>query len=202
MHDFTSSDEVEYGPENINTSIILELFKNSKINVYCHRYSKILKDICIMIYINSNLTYRLLRKFIPLPHPDNLRKEYRDTIKNKEDNLLNRNQIKYLLEELRKEMTKDENEPIVACIAFYAATIDPRNQDSNGLFVFNFQPLDGSQKTQVVNLETKDNKRADDEIIEKTKEIQKIGKELNNLIPFVASDSDTKNYKLHSNFKK
>ena len=126
-HDFTSSDEVEYGPENINTSIILELFKNSKINVYCRRYSKILKDICFLIYINSNLTYRLLRKFIPLPHPDNLRKEYRDTIKNKEDNLLNKSQIKYLLEELRKEMTKDENEPIVACIAFDAATIDPRN---------------------------------------------------------------------------
>ena len=99
-------------------------------------------------------------------------------------------------------MTKDENEPIVACIAFDVAIIDPRNQSSNGLFVFNLKPLDGSQKTQVVNLETKDNKRSDDEIIEKTKEIQKIGKELNNLIPFVASDSDTKNYKLHSNFKK
>lgn len=196
-----SSDDVEFGPENLTPSIILELFKNSKINVFCRRYSKTLKDICFMIYINSNITYNLLRKFIPLPHPDNLRKEYKDTIKNKEENLLNKNQIKFLLEELRNEMVKDENEPIVAAIAFDAATIDPRNQGSNGLFVFNFQPLNGSQRTSIVNVDTRDNGRVDDGIIQRAKEIQKIAEELNIFVRFVASDSDSKTNQLHTNFR-
>lgn len=46
-----------------------------------------------MLYLNSNITYKLLRKFIPLPNPDNLRKEYKTMIKNKQENLLNENQI-------------------------------------------------------------------------------------------------------------
>lgn len=154
-----------------------------------------------MLYINSNVTYNLLRKFLPLPNPDNLRKEYKDTVKNKEENLLNQNQIKYLLEELRNEMAKDENEPIVAAIAFDAATIDPRDQGSNGLFVFNFQPLNGSKRTRIVNVETRDNGKADDGILERAREIQKIGEELNIIIRFVASDSDSKTNKLHTNFR-
>ena len=87
-----------------------------------------------MLYISSNITYKLLRKFIPLPNPDNLRKEYKMTIKSKEDNLLNEKQIKYLLEELKGEMSKAENEPIIATISFDTATIDPGNQGSNGRF--------------------------------------------------------------------
>ena len=199
--EYYSNDDVEFGPENLTTSIIFEIIKKSKINVYCRRYSKTLKDICFMLYINSNVTYNLLRKFLPLPNPDNLRKEYKDTVKNKEENLLNQNQIKYLLEELRNEMAKDENEPIVAAIAFDAATIDPRDQGSNGLFVFNFQPLDGSKRTRIVNVETRDNGKADDGILERAREIQKIGEELNIIIRFVASDSDSKTNKLHTNFK-
>lgn len=57
-----------YCYQEMTTYIIFELFKNTKINVYCRRYSKTLKDICYMLCINSNLTYKLLRKFIPLPH--------------------------------------------------------------------------------------------------------------------------------------
>ena len=102
-----------------------------------------------MLYINSNITYKLLKKFIPLPNPDNLRKEYKPVIKSKENNLLNKNQIKYLLEELKKEMSKEENGPIIATLAFDAATINPGNQGSNGLVLFNSQPLNGCLSTKV-----------------------------------------------------
>ena len=98
-------------------------------------------------------------------------------------------------------MTKDENEPIVACITFDAATIDPRNQSSNGFFVFNIGLLDGSNKTKVVNLETRDNGRYDYGIIERANEIQKIGEELNIIFRFVAIDSDTKTNKFHTKFR-
>ena len=68
--------------------------------MHCRRYSQALKDICIMLYINSNIAYKLLSKLYPLPNPDNLRKEDKNTIKSTEDNLLNKNQIKHLLVEL------------------------------------------------------------------------------------------------------
>lgn len=195
-----SSDEIEYGPENLTPSLILEIVKNSKINMYCRRYSQAFKDICFMLYINSNITYKLLRKFIPLPNPDNLRKEYKTMIKSKEDNLLNERQIKYLLEELKGEMSKDENKPIIATISFDAATIDPENQGSNGLFVFNYQPLQGDLPTKVVNLVLKDNGKADDEILQRVKEIAEAGKEVNIIFRFVASDSDPKTNILHNRF--
>ena len=111
-------------------------------------------------------------------------------IKNKQENLLNKDQIKYLLEELRGEMSKEENEPIVATIAFDAATIDPRNQNSNGVLVFNYQPLDGSTPTKVINLETRDNGRADQEILDRAKEIEELTKDYNIIFRFVASDSN------------
>ena len=196
-----SSNEIEYGPENLTPSLILEILKNSKINVFCRKYSRALKDICFMLYINSNITYKLLRKFIPLPNPDNLRKEYSVIVKNKQDNLLNKDQIEYLLEELRGEMSKKENEPIVATIAFDAATIDPRNQGLNGIFVFNYQPLDGSKPTKVINLETRDNGRADQGIIDRAKEIEELAKDYNIIFRFVASDSDSKTNPLHTDFQ-
>lgn len=196
-----NSEEIEYGPENLTPSLILEILKNSQINVYCRKYSKTLKDICFMLYLNSNITYKLLRKFIPLPNPDNLRKEYKTMIKNKQENLLNENQIKYLLEELRGEMLKEENEPIIATIAFDAATIDPRNQGSNGVFLYNYQPLEGDSPTKVINLLTKDNGKADDDVLLRLKDIEKAGKEVNIIFRFVASDSDSKTNILHNKFR-
>lgn len=65
------------GPMNLTSTIISELIKNENICVYSRKYSKSLKDICFLLFINSNITYKLLRKFLPLPHPDYLRKIYR-----------------------------------------------------------------------------------------------------------------------------
>ena len=194
------SDEEINEPETLANSLIQEIFKNSKINGFSRKYSRALKDICFMLYINSNITYKLLRNFLPLPHPDNLRKEYHMMINNKKVNLGNKNQIKYLLEELKGEMSKEQNEPIPAVLAFDAATIDPRNQGSNGLFVFNYQPLDGLSPTKIINIATKDNGRVDDEILDRIKYIENAGKAVNIIFRFVVSDSDPKTNILHKNF--
>lgn len=75
----------------MTSSLILEIVQNSKINMHCRSYSQALKNICFMLYINSNIAYKLLRKLIPLPNSDNLRKEYMITLKSTGDNLLNKN---------------------------------------------------------------------------------------------------------------
>lgn len=106
-----------------------------------------------------------------------------------------------MLEELRGEMLKEENEPIIATIAFDAATIDPRNQGSNGVFLYNYQPLEGDSPTKVINLLTKDNGKADDDVLLRLKDIEKAGKEVNIIFRFVASDSDSKTNILHNKFR-
>ena len=111
-------------------------------------------------------------------------------IKNKQENLLNKDQIKYLFEKLHREMSKENNEPIVATITFNAATIDPQNQGSNGVFVFNYQPLDGSKPTKVINLAIRDNRRSDQEIIDRAKEIKELAENYNIIFQFEASDSN------------
>lgn len=85
----------ENGPITLTSTIILELIKNENNNIHARKYSDSLKDICFMLYINSNITYKLLRKFIPLPHPDHLRKIYRYNMKIKKENLMNKNQIEF-----------------------------------------------------------------------------------------------------------
>ena len=60
------------------------------------------------------------------------------------NNLLDENQIQFLLEEFRKELT-DEGD-IYATIAYDACTVDPVNSYDSNLFVFNAQPLKRNNK--------------------------------------------------------
>ena len=159
----------------------MQLFKFSYISIHARKYSNSLKDICFLLFINSNITYKLLRKFIPLPHPDHLRKIYKYKMKIKKDNLLNQNQLEFLLHELHKEYSKDENKPIVAASKPNAATIDPRDQGSTALFVFDAQPLNGQLRSNVVFAKANKNGRANKEIMKIVDEIKEAGdKEKNN----------------------
>lgn len=49
-------------------------------------------------------------------------------------------------------------------------------------FIFNFQTFDGSKRIQIVNVEMRDNGRANNGILERATEIQKIREELNIII--------------------
>lgn len=191
----------ENGPITLTSTIILELIKNENINIHARKYSDSLKDICFMLYINSNITYKLLRKFIPLPHPDHLRKIYRYNMKIKKENLMNKNQIEFLLHELHNELSKDENEPIISVLGFDAATIDPRNQGSNGLFVFNAQPLKGNLKSKVVYAKTQTNGKANKDIMKTVDEIEKAGEKNKIFFRFIASDGDSATNQIHRDFQ-
>lgn len=189
------------GPMNLTSTIISELIKNENISVYSRKYSKSLKDICFLLFINSNITYKLLRKFLPLPHPDYLRKIYRYDIQIKKQNLLNKNQIEYLLHELHTELTKDENEPIIATLAFDAATIDPTDQGSNALIVFDAQPLKGEYKSKVVYVQKNKNGKANKETISSiVNDINDAGQKTNIIFRFIASDGDSATNQLHREF--
>ena len=197
------SEENENGPMTLTSSIISELIQNEKICIHSRKYSNYLKDICFLLFINSNITYALLRKFLPLPHPDHLRKVYRYTMKIKKQNLLNKNQIEFLLKELHNELTKEEKKPIVAALAFDAATIDPRDNGSTGIIVFNAQPLEGENKTKVVYVEKNKNGKADKKTItEIVNDIESSGKKANILFRFIAMDGDSASNQFHLDFNK
>lgn len=79
-------------------------------------------------------------------------------MKEKKQNLLNKNQIEFLLKELHNELTKEEKKPIVAELAFDAATFDPHDNGSTRIIVFNAQTLEGENKTKVIYVEKKKKK--------------------------------------------
>ena len=57
------------------SSIISELIKNENINMHSRKYLDYFKDICFLIFIDSNITYKLLCKFLSLPDPDHSKKK-------------------------------------------------------------------------------------------------------------------------------
>ncbi|KAK8888509.1 hypothetical protein M9Y10_039588 [Tritrichomonas musculus] len=190
----------ENGPLTLTSTIISELIKNEKINVHARKYSESLKEICFLLFINSNVTYNLLRKFIPLPHPDHLRKIFQYKMKIKKENLLNKNQLEFLLHELHKEYSKDENEPIIAALGFDAATIDPLYQNSTGLFVFTSQPVKGQLRTNIVLAQPNKNGKGNKEIMKTVEDITKAGEKANIKFKFVVSDGDSATNQIHIEF--
>ena len=118
-----------------NYIINIRIFKKFSNTCVLLKYSKPLKNICFMLYIYSNITYKLLRKFSCLFFIITLYSFLKLSGLGNWINSSNSN-ITYKLLRNWSGLGNWINS-FVATITFDAATIDHLNQGSNGVFVFN-----------------------------------------------------------------
>lgn len=155
-------------------------------------------DLTYVLFLHSQITYKILRTIIPLPSEQMLYKRYGTELKSEIENLLDSNQIKCILEEYRKEL--NSNEELFATIAYDSATVDPGQTNKSNLFVFNIQPFKGNIKSKIVHISLKEKGKTDESIKQLIHEIVEEGLKQGFHIVFVATDGETGTNDIHMNF--
>lgn len=186
------------GPLDLTETIITNLIHNCHIHPCARRFSDCIYNLSYVLYLHSNITYKILRPMIPLPSEQMLKKRFDPYLKYERSNLLDSNQIQVLLDEFKNELSKDEE--VYATIAYYSATVDPGESNDSNLFVFNFQPLNGSIGSKIVNITSNSSGRTDQSINDVVDKVVEAGNSSNMHILFIATDGETGTNKLHSNF--
>ena len=112
-----------YGPLDLTETFIANLVSNCSIVSCRRRYFECIYNLSYVLYLHSNITYKILRTIIPLPSEQMLKIKFDSQLKAEKDNLLDSNQIEILLNEFKKELT--DSKDVFATLAYDAATLDP-----------------------------------------------------------------------------
>ena len=193
------SNENVIGPMDLTETVISNLIKNSHIKPSGRRYTQTIYDLSFALYIHSNITYKILRTFLPLPSEPMLRERFGSKFKESQNNLLDSKQIKLILDEFKNEFNDGK---IYATIAYDSATVDPVDTNKSNLFVFNVQPLDYTKKSIICHITQNESGKTDDSIKKIIKQIVAAGEESGICFLFMATDGETGTNKIHTDFNK
>ena len=214
-----SSEEL---PAQFNHELLADLVKNDKVSPYARKYTEKTVEIAYVLHAYSPLAYELLRKLIPLPSEEVLRIRFSDTINRKTMNLLNLDQLKYLLDEIRKsyelvsitkqEVTEDNEHSIdedhintnciPAALAFDAASADPKKTNSGALFLYQLQPLKQNYAPHPVHIIPQSNGKGKQKHIDTAIQISQISEKYNIINKYLCTDSDSATNIIHNEFNK
>ena len=122
-------------------------------------------------------------------------------IEKKSQNLLNIEQLEFLLSEIKDSYSPDSNDtPIIASVASDAASCDPQKTNTGALFCYNLQPLSQEQSTSIAHVSQAKNGRVTEKEIETPKTIASQAEKQNIKIIYTCTDGDPKTNILHKNF--
>ena len=184
-------------PEGISAEFINKLIQNYGVFPSGRRYSNSFYDISYLLYLHSNITYKILRSIVPLPSEQMLHKKFKEKLTVTKENLLNSAQINVLLGEFKEELTSETD--IYATLSYDSATVDDENGNNN-LFVFNMQPFKGSIKSKIVQIALNSTGRTNQPIKEIVDHIIEEGLKDGIHFLFVATDAETGTNASHSDF--
>ena len=189
------------GPMNLTETVITNMIFNSHVRPCGRRYPQAIYDLSYILYIHSNITYKIMRTFLPLPSETMLRKKFGDVFQEEKSNLLDSNQIQLILNEFKEEFS-DDNGEVYATIAYDAATVDPVISNDSNLFVFNVQPLDGTKSSFICHISQNASGKTDEGIKSVVKQIVEAGEKSGIHFLYVATDGETGTNKMHNDFFK
>jgi len=194
-------DHIGEYPE-FNHDFLSHLIKNDHVlSKQGRRYSEKTLDICYVLYSYSPVTYSILQNLLPLPSDRHLRECYRDTVNLRMHNLLNKDQLNYLLDNLRESCSMDDS-TTPSVIAFDATVTNPMKTNVGAIFLYTIQPLHGDRKSFPIHVIKNENGHATDDIVEIVDELAKMSNDSHFHCRYVASDGELKTNRLHERFAK
>ena len=116
-----------------------------------------------------------------------------------EDNLLNVNQLRVILNKLHECLTDDENE-VIHALASDAATVKPRGTENNAINAIQAQPFNSKYKCQIIHVAPNKNGRFTQEYIDTFEIVRNLGIESKFDFECFSTDGDKKTNLLHNNF--
>ena len=195
------NNEEKYGPPNLTDTIIEELLINSKLSQYKHKFSNTLLSISFILMSYSPVAYRKLTEFIPFPCEKTIREKFKDQMRQTQENLLNINQLKVILNELHKFYTDDDDEVLTSVLAVDAAAMNPKQTNKKAFFGYQVQPTKKDCKPKFVHARLSPTGRFNKEVFQDIDAIFDAGKEERFDFKFVATDGDNKTNPLHTDLQ-
>ena len=197
-----AEDEEIIPPFTYTHSFLNNLVQNDAVYLSKRKFTQETIDLCYLLYIYSPGAYKILRSILPLPSQQTITDHYKEVYNRKSQNLLNENQLRLLLNHIKEsyEPAIPIDETIVASVGFDAASADPKNTKTGGIFAYQLQPLDQNAKVYPVHLSLSPNGRAKQEHLDKATNIARVGKETNFFIRYLTTDGDPKTNEPHEKF--
>ena len=194
----------EMPPTSYTHDFLNDLVANDKVHLQGRRFTQKTIELCYILYVYSPASYKLLRKILPLPSRQDVSNLLKDSLKRKAQNLLNLDQMKFLLEEIRdsyKEPTDEEHDEFIpAAIASDAASCDPQKTNTGGVFCFQLQPIDQKYESKVVHISMKENTRVGENELKIPKRIAEESDAKKIKIIYSCTDGDPKTNSVHKDF--
>ena len=192
----------EAPPPQFRHKFLVDLVRNDTRSPFSRSYTERTVDLCYVLHAYSPVTYEFLRNLLPLPSYETIRKKYKDVITKKTLNLLNVDQLTFILNEIRESYEPESNEETIpAAIAFDAAAADPKKTNSGAIFLFNEQPLNQKYDPRPVHVDLNKNGKAKQEHIEEAKSITNEAKVQHIVNRYVCTDSDSATNQIHCDFE-
>lgn len=188
-----------------NNKIFDEMIQQSKIEPNLRVYSKHFYDLMTVAFIIGSPCYRLLQKYLPIPHERNIRKKFSPVLQRISNNLTNEFNCDEILKDLNLKQPK--NDPLYVTLAIDAAKFKniegkfilkslpnlkyiQENKIYKNIFVFHIQSINKKIDSFPIYVRFAESGSANEDIKKVFLFLKKKLAENNIIIKFVATDGD------------
>ena len=193
-------------PKEFNSTLLSDLVKNDKVSKYARRYTEETLDICFVLNSYSPKAYETLLTMLPFPSRETLRKKYGPMVNKEVDNLLNIEQLSFLLDKIRESYDPENDDDakenvVVSALAFDAAAADPQRTNTGAIFLYQLQPLEHKYPPRPLHISEEQNGKATSKHVQIAKDIATKAESVQIINRYICTDSDSATNDIHKRFE-